>query len=279
MKYKKSPIYRVGNKYQNLDKIIPLLPKDIKTFYDVFGGSGVVAINAPAKNKIYNELDQNTYRMVDYIKNCDNVVEDYYEYKSRYYNGDEKKFYEFIKSEYNKEKRIDLLWYCTFMSFSNNTRFNSKGLFNLPFGKRLSEEKLFEVNNFNKVDIYNMDYSDFIKLNWGSPGWDFWFFDPPYLQSEKTNTSVYSDSWNIEDEKELLNLIQTLHDNGERFMITNTIRNKGVINELLVEFIKNNDLNTFVLNETNNSNGKCNNDYLEVAIYNYEPPLEQTSLF
>ena len=37
-KHIKSPLNYVGGKYKLLDKIIPLLPRNINTFVDLFGG-------------------------------------------------------------------------------------------------------------------------------------------------------------------------------------------------------------------------------------------------
>lgn len=275
MNYKKSPIYRTGNKHKLLHKLVPLFPQDINNFYDVFGGSGVVAINATAKNKRYNELDQKTFEMIKYIKsNGIKAVEEYNKFKEAFYNGNDKEFFELTKKSYNKNKIIAELWYLSFMSFSNDLRYNEKGHMNSPFGKRMSEEKLYHVNNFDNIEISNLDFKDFINVD-NLTEKDFVFIDPPYLQSAETNKSTYNDRWNYENEKELLDLCKKFIDKEIKFMITNTIRNKGIENNLLINFIEENNLNTKVLNTNNNSNGKQNADYLEVAIFNYEPFVEQ----
>ena len=45
MKYIKSPINYIGNKYKLISQIEPLFPRKINKFIDVFGGSGTVLIN------------------------------------------------------------------------------------------------------------------------------------------------------------------------------------------------------------------------------------------
>ena len=57
--YIRSPIFYMGNKLRLLPKLVPLFPKDVATFYDVFGGSGCVAANAIAKRVVYNEIYPN----------------------------------------------------------------------------------------------------------------------------------------------------------------------------------------------------------------------------
>ena len=78
----KSPIFYMGNKYELLDQIEPFFPQDIKTFYDIFGGSGCVSMNAQCSNLVYNELNPYVvalYKMLtnytplelnDYIESC-----------------------------------------------------------------------------------------------------------------------------------------------------------------------------------------------------------------
>ena len=59
MTYIKSPIFYMGNKYKLLEQLIPLFPTNINTFYDIFGGSGVVSGNINAKYIKYNEINKN----------------------------------------------------------------------------------------------------------------------------------------------------------------------------------------------------------------------------
>ena len=54
----KSPIFYMGNKYKLLPQLLPLIPDNIETFYDLFGGSGCMC-NVPSKKYVYNELNDN----------------------------------------------------------------------------------------------------------------------------------------------------------------------------------------------------------------------------
>ena len=55
--YIKSPINYIGGKYKLLPQIIPLFPKNINTFVDLFGGSGTVLMNVVANRYIYNDIN------------------------------------------------------------------------------------------------------------------------------------------------------------------------------------------------------------------------------
>ena len=51
----KSPMNYLGNKYKLLEQILPLFPKDIDTFVDLFAGGLDVSLNTIAKEYIVND--------------------------------------------------------------------------------------------------------------------------------------------------------------------------------------------------------------------------------
>ena len=50
--YIKSPLNYIDGKHKILKKIIPLFPKKINTFVDLFGGGFNVGINRSSKNNL-----------------------------------------------------------------------------------------------------------------------------------------------------------------------------------------------------------------------------------
>ena len=66
--YIKSPLNYVGGKYKLLPQILPLFPKNIDTFVDLFGGGFNVGINVPAKEVIYNDLNLPVVQILEYIE-------------------------------------------------------------------------------------------------------------------------------------------------------------------------------------------------------------------
>ena len=56
MKYLKSPMNYIGNKYRLLNQIIPLLPK-ANSFVDLFAGGLDVSINYNAQNIYCNDIN------------------------------------------------------------------------------------------------------------------------------------------------------------------------------------------------------------------------------
>ena len=229
-----------------LPQIIPLLPKDIITFVDLFGGGFNVGINIKAEHLVYNDtckqvvdLLQNFYKYdSDYIhKQILNTISTFglsrsdinsYElYGCNSNNG---------LGEYNKPKYLklresynespDWIKFYTLItcSFSNQIRFNSKGHFNMPYGKRdyntsLQEKLQIFINEMHnkKIQFWN---KDFRECNFFQD--EFVYCDPPYYKS----TATYNESggWSEKDEKELLNFLDNVDNHGGKFALSNNLK-------------------------------------------------------
>lgn len=243
--YVKSPLNYVGGKYKLLPQIIPLFPDNINTFVDLFGGGFNVGINVKANHYVYNDTCK---QVVDLLKNFYNKDSEYVHNRiletidkfglsrSDVY-GYETYGCESSKGlgEYNKPKYFglrkaynnnpDWIKFYTLItcSFSNQIRFNSKGEFNMPYGKRdynksLQEKLKIFVDEMHKKDIQFWN-KDFRECNFFSD--DFIYVDPPYLNS----TATYNENggWSENDEKDLLNMLDTVDQHG-RFALSNNLK-------------------------------------------------------
>ena len=297
MKLLKSPIFYMGNKYKLLPQLLPLFPKNINRFYDLFGGSGCVSGNVDAKNIIYNELNENIYDLFCMFEHLGSTsiiqaVEDNIERFGlnregtdvrqnnpnikeirEYYN---KKYLDF-RDYYNKHQdNITDLYTLTFYSFSNLIRFNSKSEFNMPYGNRCFCEKHKEqiidwcdmLEHKNIIPFCN-DYKDILKSdNLGEN--DFVYVDPPY-----SNTlAIYNEKrafggWNIESDYELFGILENLDRNGVKWGMSNVFVNKGNVNEHLIKWCEENNWYVYHLNKTYAALGKGNANSDEVYICNY----------
>ena len=269
----------MGGKGKLLNQILPLFPKDINTFVDLFTGGCNVAVNVNANKIIANDL-------------CTQVIDTY---KGIQNNNTEKaiKMIEKIINEYdlskeNKEGYLKLRnnyndgnkeWYVFYTllaySFNNQIRFNKKGEFNMPFGKGRSSfnptlKKKFEDFS-NAIHNKNIKFTnnDFKKLNIDKLGEnDFVYLDPPYLVTEAT----YNTGWNEETEKELLSLCDKLNDKGIKFAISNVLEHNGSKNEILIDWSKKYNVNYLNYDYSNCNYHKKDNGHksVEVLITNYK---------
>lgn len=249
--YIKSPMNYIGGKYKILKDIIPLFPKDIHCFADLFAGGMNVSINTDAETIYVNDqidpiIDLYRYlreKDINYIlSQIDKIIREY-ELSKTNVDG-----YNKLRKDYNTTHSELMLFILTCYSFNHQIRFNNSGEFNTPLGKNRSSynktikgnlvrfcERLKEQNIiFSSIDFRSFDFK-----NMGDG--DFVYCDPPYLL---TNGS-YNDGnrgfkdWTVKEEKDLLHLLDQLNDKGVSFALSNVLRHKGNENHLLIDWVKN----------------------------------------
>lgn len=305
-KYIKSCLNYTGGKYKLLKQIVPLFPKNINNFIDLFCGGANVAINVRPLNQIicidhqkelirlFNTLKtlpvERTFSIIEEIIHnfglSNTYVYGYEEYGCSSSDG---------LSQYNKEKFLqlrdyynqretndyyyDLVFYVLIVfSFNNQIRFNKKGHYNIPVGKRDFNIKIrnnlkdfitsIQEKNMEFIQTDFRDY-DFSWLKWG----DFLYADPPYLIS--TATYNEQNGWTEKEEKDLLHLLDQLHEQGVKFALSNVLEHKGQVNQILLKWLKENE-NIYYVNylnfNYNNSNYQIKKKTAktsEVLITNY----------
>lgn len=81
-----SPLNYTGGKYKLLPQILPLFPRDINVFVDLFCGGCNVGINVDCNRVIYNDLNENLLYLYNTFKNLDkeSVLEWIYEIIEKY---------------------------------------------------------------------------------------------------------------------------------------------------------------------------------------------------
>lgn len=67
--YIKSPLNYVGGKHKLLPQIMPLFPKNINTFVDLFSGGANVGINVQAKHHVFNDINHRVIEIFQMLSN------------------------------------------------------------------------------------------------------------------------------------------------------------------------------------------------------------------
>ncbi len=282
----------MGNKKRLIQKgLIELFPKNIDTFYDLFGGSGVVALNTNANKYILNELDANIYSLYtilkennpkDIINHIESRVDEYdLPRKSTHSSKTSKEERDFYKEhymkfrdDYNKSKNpLDLfilMNYC----MSQTIRFNNKGEFNMPFGsdrfiKEKHSQRFVDFHNLLNQDNFKITNKSYIEFN---PALfnekDFIYLDPPYLNTVATYNE--NGKWDNDRQNELLDYCLYIIKSGRRFAMSNVFKNRDFVNTDLINWCEDNNLNVYSFEGFNYSNfGKANSESKEVLIMNY----------
>ncbi len=300
--FAKSPLNYTGGKYRLLPQFENLFPKDIDTFVDFFCGGGNVAINSNAKKIIAIDKETNLIKILELFKNhdymdivnkLDSIIEKY-NLSNTYKNGYEfygqdsssglgnynKKYYLNLRNDYNhmkdSEEKDFIFLTLVIFAFNHQIRFNSKGEFNMPVGKRDFNSSIRKnLLDFcgklvvKNISFVNTDYKNFEIDSLTEK--DFCYFDPPYYLGDASYNE--NDGWNENKEKELLNYLNKVNKHGIKFALSNVTEHKGLKNEILIDWAIENQYNIHNLNYNySNSNYHIkdkNQVTKEVLITNY----------
>ena len=263
--------------------------KNINTFYEVFTGGCNIAPNITADNYVCCDILEPVMSMFNYVLSFESVNDFITEIEKviRIFNLSKinSEGYLKLRELYNNTQNNDynknlLLYVLICYSFNNQIRFNSKGEYNMPFGKnRSSFNNNLKANlikwfaDLKKKDIifkaqdFNKTFEEILsKANVN----DFIYLDPPYLAG---SIATYNENngWNEKTELLLLNWLTTINKEKIPFALSNVFIHKGETNELLVNWSKNYNVHYLNYNYQNCSYHKKNKneETVEVLITNY----------
>ena len=280
----KSPLNYTGGKYKLLNQIIPIFPKNLDLFVDLFSGGANVGVNVNAKRIVCVDKQKEIIRLMDLFKKYEDgyiidkleKIIDKYNLSNSLLNG-----YETYKctsdkglGSYNKSKYLDLrndynsmvedsvekdFLFLTLViyGFNNQIRFNSSGEFNMPVGKRDFNNSIRKnLKSFiTKLKTKNIEFinSDFREFAIETTDNTLVYCDPPYF----LGTASYNENggWTDKDEIDLLNYLSILDQNGVKFALSNVIEHKGEKNTILDSWIKEHNYIVHIIDSNyNNSN-------------------------
>ena len=216
-----------GSKYRIIDRIATSLPNG-QRLIEPFAGSGAVFLNTEFEEYLVADSNPDLINLFQHIKENGTEFISYSETLFNPKNNTETAFYE-LRDEFNNctasDRRSALFIYLNRHCFNGLCRYNSKGKFNVPFGRyskptypksevlnfhQKSSKAIFEVADYkttmSKADINSVVYCD-----------------PPY--APLTSTSNFSDytqeGFSLNDQKSLAEWAQRLFDRGIPVVISN----------------------------------------------------------
>jgi len=145
------------------------------------------------------------------------------------YVYDREMFYEvraLDTSKMNNVERGARLIYLNKTCFNGLWRVNSKGKFNVPFGRMLNPNIKDEPNLLNAAKALahcDIEHGDFASVLGGLGKEDFVYFDPPYVPVSKTaNFTAYArDGFGEADQARLVSAMLDLRKKGVRAVLSN----------------------------------------------------------
>lgn len=263
-----SALNYTGGKYKLLPQILPFFPKDADKVVDLFCGGCNVGININCNKVQFNDSNEYLIGLLNTFKklpkedifnwvfksiknyNLSMVSENGYEYYhcegSKGVGSYNKEGYNRLRRDFNEkmEKNDEyylMLYLLIVYSFNNQIRFNRKGEFNLPVGKRdfncKMQDKLEHFLDRIKSGDYRFTNNDFRTVNLDEyTDKSFFYADPPYL----ITCASYNEQngWTEKDEQDLLSYLEELDRRGIRFALSNVLESKGRKNVILDDWIK-----------------------------------------
>lgn len=283
----KSPLNYIGGKTKILNQILPLFPKYINNFVDIFAGGCNVGINVEANKVYFNDNLSFLIEMYRYFQQ--NELESTLSYIQNRIatlglSLTNEEAYKKLRNTYNQHKHPLDLFVLIAYSFNHQIRFNNNHQFNNPFGKNRSsfnpsmkhnlEQFIIQIKEtqpiFSSLCFTDFDYS-FLTQD------DFLYADPPYL----ITTGTYNDGkrgfkgWNEKTEHQLLTLLDQLNARGIKFALSNVLEHKGKENTILKSWLSTrphyvvNHINTHYANANYQTLVRNKNASNEVLITNY----------
>ncbi len=265
-----SPLNYTGSKFKLLGEIFRYTHQKSAIFVDLFCGGGVVGVNANAKKIVLNDKSRELVSVLKMLQNRTDILDECDRNISKFGLSDTAKngysFYgcnssagvgkfnkdgfEALKLEFNKTKEPLLLFLLIIFSFNNQIRFNQKGEFNLPCGKRDFNAKMREKTKAfckalheKNIEILNLDFRAFdidalvSTLKKSDKNSVFIYLDPPYFLANAT----YNATWCEKSEMELFEFILKLDEKKIKFAFSNVLEHRGKTHEKLQKWVSEHD--------------------------------------
>jgi len=288
-----------GGKGQLLSQLDQHLPKGINgidfTYLEPFVGGGAMLFHIlqqfpNIKKAVINDI--NSYLITAYrvIKNSpDELIKRLSELENQYYStGDneaQKSFFLRVRETFNKVEMddIDRTKYLIFLNrtcFNGLYRVNSKGKFNVPFGRYLhpticnAETIKADSELLNRVElvILNGDFEQ--TIDHLSDGFNLFYFDPPYrpLNATSSFNSYSKEDFNDEEQIRLRDFCVKLSEySNVKWMLSNAdCSAKNPDDTFFEEIYRGFNINRVYASRAINANPSKRGKLTELLITNYE---------
>lgn len=248
-----------GSKYRIIDRILDTLPKGNRLI-EPFAGSGAVFLNTDFND--YLIADSNS-DLINLFKQIQMDGADFIGYASTLFtpeNNTDAAFY-VLRSEFNEclepARKSALFIYLNRHCFNGLCRYNSKGKFNVPFGRYTKpvfpEEAMLNFYGKSKRAVFETaDFkSTMDKANTGS----IIYCDPPYAPLTVTaNFSAYTQlGFSLSDQQALADYAKKLSARGIPVAISNhnTKFTQSIYSGAKITFF---EVQRFISSDANNRN-------------------------
>ena len=286
----------VGGKGQLLDRLAELLPHDLGdrkhlVYVEPFVGGGAMLFFMLSRfpnitRAVINDLNGDLTTTYHVVKESPDDLIRILARQQRKYRGleseeERKAFYLAERKRYNTRglqaaETAALFIFLNRTCFNGLHRVNSKGLFNVPFGRSanplICDEATIRADSelLQKVEILNGDFEATERLLGKN---SFVYFDPPYRPLTQTSafTSYSKDGFNDEQQKRLAGFCRRLDGAGHQWLLSNSDpHNVDPGDMFFEELYEGFDVNRVSASRMINSVASGRGKISELAIRNYK---------
>ncbi len=221
-----------GNKFRVLPELSPIIG-DPKRYIEPFGGSMAVALNVSADEYVLNDINSDLINLYKYLTNPnDDTFIQYCGELFRSENNDKEEYLGWRKlfnESTDTQERSRLFVYLNRHCFNGLTRYNSKGGFNVPFGKMknpkcpVNEMMAFRMYFLQRKHRFMSTSFEDSALYENIESGDVVYFDPPYVPASDTaNFANYAkEGFSYDQQVQLAELAESLANRGAKVIISN----------------------------------------------------------
>jgi len=226
-----------GGKTSLLSHLLPLVPLPLSHYYEPFLGGGALFLRTCSRNTSFNaHLSDTNEELISAYR----VIQEFPEeligllstLQREYYSATDKSAYFYTKRQWRPASRIESAARLVFLNktcYNGLYRVNSKGEFNVPFGRYehpriLNLEGIRSISRVlenTKTELRSIDYKDALA-SCGRD--DFVYLDPPYQAPSKTSsfTDYTPGGFSEKDQEELAEEFGRLVDRGCTVLLSNS---------------------------------------------------------
>jgi DNA adenine methylase len=216
-----------GNKYRIIDRILKILPAG-KRLIEPFAGSAAVFLNTDYGSYLVTDTNPDLIHLYNILKSDGDIfIKQCRRYFTPRYNNAEEyyKLREKFNNTRDTHKRAVLFVYLNRHGYNGLCRYNSKGGFNVPFGRYKApyfpekEMAYFHV----KAQSAEFVISEFSEIIQSAKNGDVIYCDPPYVPlSSSANFTTYSSAgFNMSEQQHLADLAGEVSNKGIPILISN----------------------------------------------------------
>jgi DNA adenine methylase len=262
----------VGGKTQLLEELSRRIPSNFNSYFEPFVGGGALFFLLQPKQCYLSDTNPDLINL--YLVVRDQVEELIQDLSKHYYDRDY--YYQLRELDRTPEyhswtavKRASRMIYLNKSCYNGLYRVNSRGEFNVPFG-RFTNPKILDEENLrlcsSRLQGTKIDLADFTEIKEQVGTNDFLYFDPPYVPLSETAsfTSYTQGGFDIARQEKLRDLCRELHGKGAQFMLSNSAA--PVVLELYAEF----KIDFVYAPRFINSSAKRRGKIQEVVVTNYD---------